>query len=95
MTDENFILPLKTSLTAGAHVCRLCNKVSISKGIAAVCSSKPSSTTEMLIQDVGLRWRMDFKPNGTGTLTEDMTWQLAHGINFSRWFKKNEETMRN
>lgn len=61
-------------------MCWLCDKLSISKGKAGVCVSKPSSAKEMLIQDVGLGWRTVFKPNGTGPVTEDMTWQLAHEV---------------
>lgn len=45
-----------------------------------MCVSKPSSAKELLIQDVGLGWRTVFKSNGTGPVTEDMTWQLAHKV---------------
>lgn len=72
------ILPLKTSWTAGAHVCWLCNKVSISKGIAGVGSSEPSSAKEMVIQDVGVGRRTVFKPNGSGQ-TE------GHDLAVSTW----------
>lgn len=76
-------LYLKTSWTAGPHVWWLCNEVSISKGIARVCASKPSSAKKMLIQDVGIEPRTVFKPNGPEPVTEDMTWQLGQGARFS------------
>lgn len=66
MPEEHSLSLLKTSGAAGAHVCGLCNAVSISKGTAAVCS-KPSSATEF--QDV--TW---CQPNGPEPVTEDTTW---------------------
>lgn len=71
-------------------MCWLRNKVSISKGIAGVCSSKPSSAKEMLIQDVGPGRTTVFKPNGIGPATEDMTWQLGHEF-FFRWSNKGRD----
>lgn len=60
-----------------------------------MCSSKPTSKIEMLIQDVGLGQRTVFKPNGIGPITEDMTWQLAHKASFSLDGPIKEETQKN
>lgn len=81
---EELHITIKNKLEQLGHMCVGCAIRYLSVKVLLVCALlKPSSATEMLIQDVGPGRRTVYKPSGIGPATEDMTWQLVHGVRFS------------